>query len=130
MSEKVGPKQPSGPVRRHAKRESRQRGRLHSVTTESVKEQQVRKYISATLSGADPDSYVASLPDFSGVLTVWSRFQARSREEREAKRARMDGRHDFILSTVADKVGISLEEAEDFVLEGNQVKRQLFNTSV
>ena len=42
----------------------------------------------------------------------------------------MDGRHDFILSTVADKVGMSLEEAEDFVLEGNQVKRQLFSTRV
>lgn len=42
----------------------------------------------------------------------------------------MDGRHDFILSTVAGKLAMSVEEAEDFVLEGNQVKPQLFNTAV
>ena len=44
------------------------------------------------------------------------------REEREAKRARMDGRHEFLLSTVADKLDMSLEDAEEFMLEGNQVR--------
>ena len=45
----------------------------------------------------------------------------RAREEREARRAKMDGRHEFILSTVADNVSMSLEEAEDFMLDGTQV---------
>ena len=45
----------------------------------------------------------------------------RAREEREAKRSRMDGRHEFILSTVADNLAMTVEEAEDFMLEGTQV---------
>ena len=40
MSTAVGGKEPS--IRRHARRENRQRGRLQTVNTEAIKEQQVR----------------------------------------------------------------------------------------
>ena len=52
-------------------------------------------------------------------------LQMRAREEREAKRSRMDGRHEFILSTVADNLDMRIEEAEDFMLEGSQVSNAL-----
>lgn len=48
-------------------------------------------------------------------------FQLKIKEEREAKRATMDGRHEFILSTVSERLGMSLEDAEDFMLDNNQV---------
>ena len=34
----------------------------------------------------------------------------------------MDGRHEYLLSTVADRLGMSYEEAEDFILDGDQVR--------
>ena len=37
------------------------------------------------------------------------------------KLSRMDGRHEFLLSTVAERLGISYDEAEEFMLEGDQV---------
>ena len=43
------------------------------------------------------------------------------REEREAKRATMDGRHEYILSSVADMLKMSLEDAEEFMLDEDQV---------
>ena len=43
------------------------------------------------------------------------------REERESKRASMDGRHEYILSTVADRLRMSLEDAEEFMIDGDQV---------
>lgn len=43
------------------------------------------------------------------------------KEEREAKRASLDGRHEFILSTVGDKLGMTIEETEDFMLVDDQV---------
>ena len=45
----------------------------------------------------------------------------KSKEEKEQKRARMDGRHEFLLSTIAEKQNLTIEEAEEFILEGNQV---------
>lgn len=44
------------------------------------------------------------------------------REEREARRSTMDGRHEYILSTVANRLDMSLEDAEEFMLDGDQVK--------
>lgn len=41
---------------------------------------------------------------------------------REAKRATMDARHEHILSTVADQIDMSLEDAGEFMLDDNQVK--------
>ena len=52
-------------------------------------------------------------------------FQQRIREEREAKRATMDGRHDFILSTVAERLGMKQDDAEEFMLDDNQVCNSL-----
>lgn len=43
------------------------------------------------------------------------------REEREAKRASMDGRHEYILSTVAERIGMSMDDAEEFMLDGDNV---------
>lgn len=92
-------------VRRHAKRDSKQKGRLQSlVASEALREQQVSKGTRAMC--------------LSECVTL---LQMRAREEREAKRSRMDGRHEFILSTVADNLGMSVEEAEEFMLEGTQV---------
>lgn len=47
--------------------------------------------------------------------------QMKIREEREAKRATMDGRHEFILTTVADRLGITIDDAEEFMLDGDHV---------
>ena len=33
----------------------------------------------------------------------------------------MDGRHEFLLSTVAERLGMAYDEVEEFMLEGNQV---------
>ncbi|XP_069709589.1 dynein axonemal heavy chain 5 [Phaenicophaeus curvirostris] len=44
-------------------------------------------------------------------------------EEREAKRARLDGRHDYLLNTVASCVNLDKAEVEDAVLDGNQIER-------
>lgn len=52
-------------------------------------------------------------------------MQMKTKEEREQKRARMDGRHDFILSTVAERRGLTIEEAEELMLEGDQVNSTL-----
>lgn len=43
------------------------------------------------------------------------------REEREAKRATMDGRHEYILSTVADRIGMTMDDTEEFMLDGDNV---------
>lgn len=45
------------------------------------------------------------------------------KEEREAKRAQLDGRHDYILSIVASCLGLEKADVEDAILEGNQVPR-------
>lgn len=33
----------------------------------------------------------------------------------------MDGRHEYILSTVAERLSMSLEDAEEFMIDGDQV---------
>ena len=43
------------------------------------------------------------------------------REEREAKRATMDGRHEYILTTVADRLGMTIDDAEEFMLDEDHV---------
>lgn len=48
-------------------------------------------------------------------------MQQKLKEEREAKRAQLDGRHDYILSIVASCLGLEKSDVEDAILEGNQV---------
>ena len=49
-------------------------------------------------------------------------MQQKLKEEREAKRAQLDVRHDYILSIVASCVGLEKAEVEDAILEGSQVQ--------
>ncbi|XP_075868615.1 dynein axonemal heavy chain 5 isoform X3 [Nelusetta ayraudi] len=50
-------------------------------------------------------------------------LQQKLKEEREAKRAQLDGRHDYILSIVASCLGLEKADVEDAILEGNQIER-------
>ncbi|RMC15911.1 hypothetical protein DUI87_08116 [Hirundo rustica rustica] len=45
------------------------------------------------------------------------------KEEREAKRACLDGRHDYLLDIVASCVNLDKAEVEDAILDGNQIER-------
>ncbi|KAL6108919.1 dnah5 [Pungitius sinensis] len=49
--------------------------------------------------------------------------QQKLKEEREAKRAQLDGRHDYILSIVASCLGLDKSDVEDSTLEGHQIDR-------
>ncbi|NXL61516.1 DYH5 protein, partial [Chordeiles acutipennis] len=49
--------------------------------------------------------------------------QQKFKEEREAKRARLDGRHAYLLDTVASCVNLDKAEVEDAILDGNQIER-------
>ncbi|XP_041797659.1 dynein heavy chain 5, axonemal isoform X3 [Chelmon rostratus] len=55
--------------------------------------------------------------------TVSKVIQQKLKEEREAKRAQLDGRHDYILSIVASCLGLEKADVEDAILEGNQIDR-------
>ncbi|XP_034144998.1 dynein heavy chain 5, axonemal isoform X2 [Esox lucius] len=50
-------------------------------------------------------------------------MQQKLKEEREAKRAQLDGRHDYILSIVASCLGLDKADVEDAILEGTQIER-------
>ncbi|XP_057352291.1 dynein axonemal heavy chain 5 isoform X2 [Manis pentadactyla] len=52
----------------------------------------------------------------------------RLKEEKEAKRARLDSRHDYLFAIVASCVDLNKTEVEEAILEGNQIERidQLF----
>lgn len=66
--------------------------------------------------------YIYSTTFISSSTLPASTSQIRSREEREQKRARMDGRHEFLLSTIAERLNLTMDEAEDFMLDGDQVR--------
>ncbi|XP_051576060.1 dynein axonemal heavy chain 5 [Myxocyprinus asiaticus] len=50
-------------------------------------------------------------------------MQHKLKEEREAKRAQLDNRHDYVLSIVSSCVGLEKAEVEDAILEGTQIER-------
>lgn len=49
------------------------------------------------------------------------------KEEREAKRAQLDGRHDYVFNIVASCLGLEKADVEDAILEGTQVKTEKKN---
>jgi len=55
------------------------------------------------------------------VCCVFLVSQQKLKEEREAKRAQLDGRHDYVLSIVASCLGLDKPDVEDAILEGTQV---------
>ena len=52
---------------------------------------------------------------------MWRYTQQRVREGREQKRAQLDERHEYILSIVAEHLGLEVTNVEDAILEGSQV---------
>uniref|UniRef100_G1SYW3 Dynein axonemal heavy chain 5 n=1 Tax=Oryctolagus cuniculus TaxID=9986 RepID=G1SYW3_RABIT len=52
----------------------------------------------------------------------------RLKEEKEAKRAHLDGRHEYLFAIVASCLDLNKTEVEDAILDGNQIERidQLF----
>ncbi|KAL8182705.1 UNVERIFIED_CONTAM: Dynein heavy chain 5, axonemal [Gekko kuhli] len=50
-------------------------------------------------------------------------LQQKLKEEKEAKRAHLDGRHDYILSIVASCADLEKAEVEDAILEGTRIDR-------
>ncbi|XP_077576575.1 dynein axonemal heavy chain 5 isoform X2 [Stigmatopora nigra] len=63
----------------------------------------------------------------SGPVDSLKELQQKLKEEREAKRAHLDGRHDYVLSIVASCLGLEKADVEDAMLEGDQLQRmQLF----
>ncbi|EPQ10653.1 Dynein heavy chain 5, axonemal [Myotis brandtii] len=50
-------------------------------------------------------------------------LKQRLKEEKEAKRARLDGRHDYLFGIVASCVDLNKAEVEDAILEGSQIER-------
>lgn len=65
-------------------------------------------------------AYVISLYLLIYIIILYF-LQQKLKEERDAKRAQLDERHNYILQTVADSLGLERSETEDAILEGNQV---------
>ncbi|KAG8442619.1 hypothetical protein GDO86_011415 [Hymenochirus boettgeri] len=49
-------------------------------------------------------------------------MQQKLKEEKEAKRALLDGRHDYVIESVAACLNLEKTEVEDAILEGNQIE--------
>ncbi|XP_037128984.1 dynein heavy chain 5, axonemal isoform X2 [Syngnathus acus] len=59
----------------------------------------------------------------TGPVESLKELQQKLKEEREAKRAQLDGRHDYVLSIVASCLGLEKADVEDAILEGDQLDR-------
>ena len=55
------------------------------------------------------------------MFSLFSFFQQKLKEEREAKRATLDERHEFVMDAVATSLNLEKAEVEDAVLEGDTV---------
>lgn len=53
-------------------------------------------------------------------------FQARVRAHREQQRTRIDARHKYIITCVADRLELEEQAVEEFLLDGDQVMVELF----
>ena len=51
-------------------------------------------------------------------------LKARIKAFREQQRSRLDGRHKYIISLVALRIGLSAAEVEDYLLDGDQVVQE------
>ena len=93
--------------KRHLKRTDKKGANV--VSTDTVKEQQVSYII---INGVILQLFECS-PSFSA--------QQRLKEEREAKLSRMDGRHEYLFSTLSYKIDLSSEDIQEYIIPGNQV---------
>ncbi|XP_019735638.1 dynein heavy chain 5, axonemal [Hippocampus comes] len=59
----------------------------------------------------------------TGPAESLKELQQKLKEEREAKCAQLDGRHDYVLSIVASCLGLEKGDVEDAMLEGDQLDR-------
>uniref|UniRef100_A0AAV2MBY1 Dynein heavy chain 5, axonemal n=1 Tax=Knipowitschia caucasica TaxID=637954 RepID=A0AAV2MBY1_KNICA len=59
----------------------------------------------------------------SAPSEIFNETQQKLKEEREAKRAQLDGRHDYIFSIVASCLSLEKSDVEDAILEGDQIER-------
>ncbi|XP_044298752.1 dynein axonemal heavy chain 5 [Varanus komodoensis] len=64
----------------------------------------------------------------SGRRKLWKQslgrvLKQKLKEEKEAKRAHLDGRHDYLLSIVASCTDLEKADVEDAILEGDQIER-------
>ena len=57
-------------------------------------------------------------------------LQAKAKALREQQRARIDGRHKYMLGLVADRLELELSLVEDFMLDGDQVSLTVLEVHV
>lgn len=50
--------------------------------------------------------------------------QARLKAFREAQRGRIDGRHQYMIELISDKLGVDPPSVTEFMLDGNQVRKK------
>lgn len=57
------------------------------------------------------------------VADTFKEKQQRLKDEREAKKAQLDGRHEYLIGCIADALNIEFTEVVDFIIEGDQIYR-------
>ena len=107
---------PAAGTRKHVRRqEKRTTGR--QVNTDAIKDRQVcfkKKQQNCCVH-------------LTSLLKIFD-LQQKLKEEREAKRASLDSRHQYLFSAIAAKLGTDEQAVEELVLDGVQVSQ--FRSSV